>query len=275
MGANNGTLGNGATYASAEVGEGFCFRGYNDYVSFGEQCGNFGTNDFTIEFWIETTATWLECITSKRKICGSDSFWNVFVYEGGIMAYWEADTAAHNYLYLSSSRIINDGLFHHVAVTRRSTIASIYCDGILAASQTAAGIAFLSNSAPCQLGNSSPCLGIDGSEPFVGILDEIRIYDRALSVGEIQAIYEAGTNGMCAPTPLMFSSPAVVEGTNSVVLNASLRSGESYRIEANTNLSNSNWMVLTNFRAGTSPVFHLTNLMATNFPQQFYRIVSP
>jgi hypothetical protein len=275
MGANNGTLGNGAIYTTGEVGEGFCFRGYNDYVSLGEQCGNFGTNAFTIEFWIETTSTPLECIISKRKICGSDSFWNVFVSGGTIRAQWEEDTAADHYMYLCGSRIINDGLFHHVAVTRRSTIASIYCDGVLDARESTVGITILSNSAPCQLGNSSPCLGTDGLEPFVGILDEIRIYARALSAGEIQAIYEAGTNGMCAPTPLMFSSPAVFKGTNGVVLNASLRSGESYRIEANTNLSSSNWMMLTNFTAGTSPVFHFTNLMATNFPQQFYRIVSP
>ena len=35
---------------------------------------------------------------------------------------------------------------------------------------------------------------------------EIQVYNRALSAAEIQAIYEAGTNGICAITPLSFTS---------------------------------------------------------------------
>jgi hypothetical protein len=58
-------------------------------------------------------------------------------------------------------------------------------------------------------------------------------------------------------------------------LNASLRSGQNYSLQANTNLASTNGLVLTNFTAGTAPVFHFTNKSATSIPQQFYRIVSP
>src|SRR5437879_1780799 len=55
VGSANGTLQNGATFALGEAGQSFSFDGVDDSVSFGNTAGNFGTNDFTIEFWISTT----------------------------------------------------------------------------------------------------------------------------------------------------------------------------------------------------------------------------
>jgi hypothetical protein len=110
---------------------------------------------------------------------------------------------------------------------------------------------------------------------FNGLVDELKYYNRALTSNEIAAIYNAGTNGMCAPTPLMFTGPPNYSKTNGVILNASLRSGQIYSLQANTNLASTNWIALTNFTAGTAPVSHFTNLVATNIPQQFYRIISP
>jgi len=117
--------------------------------------------------------------------------------------------------------------------------------------------------------------GDDASFPFSGLLDDIRIYNRALDFSEIQAIYRAGTNGMCPPAPFMFSCPPSYSRSNGVVLNASLRSGQSYSLQASTNLASTNWTTITNFVAGCSPVFQFTNIPATNIPRQFYRIASP
>jgi hypothetical protein len=133
------------------------------------------------------------------------------------------------------------------------------------------GVAMLSNNVACYAA-ISPC---SADSPFTGILDEIAIFNRALSASEIQAIYKAGTNGMCAPTPLMFTGSPSYNKTNGFILNASLRSSQSYHIQANTNLASTNWITLTNFIAGTAPIFHFTNKPATNISKQFYRIVSP
>jgi hypothetical protein len=51
--------------------------------------------------------------------------------------------------------------------------------------------------------------------PFYGRLDEVTIFDRALSRSEIAAIYAAGTNGMCRVPPTITTPPrdqAVTEG---------------------------------------------------------------
>ena len=73
----------------------------------------------------------------------------------------------------------------------------------------------------------------------------------------------------------MFTGTPSYSKTNGVILNASLRSSQSYHIQANTNLASTNWITLTNFTAGTAPIFHYTNKPPTNTLQQFYRIVSP
>jgi hypothetical protein len=74
VGTNNGTLG-GAGYTTGMVGQAFNFNGSGSYASFGN-AGNFGTNDFTLEFWIRTTSTdYLDQIMQKRSVCGASSAW--------------------------------------------------------------------------------------------------------------------------------------------------------------------------------------------------------
>ena len=134
----------------------------------------------------------------------------------------------------------------------------------------------VSNNGECFAGAA----GVPGDQtvvanPFPGSLDDIRIYNRALAASEIAAIYGAGTNGMCAPAPLRFAGPPVYNRSNGISLSATLRSGQSYTLESSTNLTATNWVVVTNFIAGTAPIAQLTESIVTNISQQFYRITSP
>src|SRR5205085_4415032 len=51
LGANNGVLQNGTTFSTGLVGQAFSFDGVNDYVSINRSI----QDDFTIEFWLNTT----------------------------------------------------------------------------------------------------------------------------------------------------------------------------------------------------------------------------
>ena len=70
---NNATLHNGAGYGPGEVSGAFNFDGVDDYVSFGSTLGNFGTGNFTVDFWIRTTSTRDEEIIGKRPVCNHAS----------------------------------------------------------------------------------------------------------------------------------------------------------------------------------------------------------
>jgi len=173
---------------------------------------------------------------------------------------------------LNSGVHVMTNTWNHVAFTYDGTTVRFYVNGLSSAPITQSLYDFdLSTlTIGCNLiGGSSTQLSFDRG------LDEVRIYNRALTPWEIQAIYAAGSNGMCPPTPLMFAGTQPFNPAEGFVLNANLRSGQSYRLQANTNLATTDWTTLTNFTAGTAPTFLYSDRNATNLLEQFYRIVSP
>jgi uncharacterized repeat protein (TIGR02543 family) len=199
----------GVTFAPGKVGQAFSFDGVDDSVSFGNTVGNFDTNDFTVEFWMRTTATDHESVIEKWPVCTHSSMWSIRI---GSIAPWSgpgrleaaisSDTGGSDLNAISAGRAINDGLFHHVALVRQGTNLVFYIDGVLDVETNvmSGSVSRINNTADLVMGRSV-CVGVDGTTPFTGQMDEVSIYNRALSDSEIQAIYNAGGAGKCAPPP--------------------------------------------------------------------------
>src|SRR5439155_16546317 len=104
------------------------------------------------------------------------------------------------------SAIINDGTWHHVAgVWYGSNIATLYVDGVsnmINHAQPLPPIDIIS-SGHLYIGH----LVQWGGGPFIGLVDEVQIFDRPLSESEIQAIYSAGSAGECKPSPTPTPTP--------------------------------------------------------------------
>ncbi len=153
----------------------------------GPNAGNFGTDDFTIEFWINTTLqnSW-QAIMSKRVVCGNaPAWWDLRMRPSGALQLEFQDEV--NYTWVGSdNRPVNDGSWHYVAITRTGTIFTAFVDGYATANTTAPSV----NSADAALEvrfGISPCDGWDGTVPFRGSLDEISFYGRALTASEVAA----------------------------------------------------------------------------------------
>src|ERR1035437_4756928 len=87
LGTNNGTLLGGATFAPGEAGQAFGFNGTDAEVDFGTTEGNFGTNDFTIEFWLKTSSGNTMYVLNKRPSpCWPSSFWSISLDISGVGA---------------------------------------------------------------------------------------------------------------------------------------------------------------------------------------------
>jgi uncharacterized delta-60 repeat protein len=189
----NGTLLNGTTFDSGKVGQAFNFDGIDDYVSINRSI----QDDFTIEFWLNTT-----------QIVGTDSGqW----YEGRGLVDGEVQTVTNDFgATLRNGKVlfgvgnpdvtirsgfVADGNWHHVAATRlRSTgELKLYLDGLHVASATG-GTQSLTSPPRLTLGR----VQVDNN-PFQGKLDEVALYTRVLSPQEIESIYDAGSNGKCLP----------------------------------------------------------------------------
>ncbi len=178
---HNGTLQGGATYGAGAVGQpgdqSFSFPGPNSFISTDASVGNFGTDDATITFSINTTATtapYME-IMSKRPICNYSSFWDVRMISGGkIFAEFDGSDTT-NYEVITGTRLINDGAWHGVTLTRRGPKIALYVDGTPDGSATLPATANVSNAATMSFGQG-PCVGApDGTVNMVGRLDDISI----------------------------------------------------------------------------------------------------
>ncbi len=181
VGNNHGILQNGTTFAPGMVGLAFSLDGTDDYVS----VPNLDMNSFSFEAWV------------KRDRIGVPGFDRLLmpVDCGGWGVYFDGDNSVRLtytcYSNVGSGGTVTDFEWRHIAVTYDGFTACFYLDGTLDSSSPY-GVSFNSQNG----GNYS--IGSRGaSEFFRGLIDEVRVYDRALAAAEIQAIFAAGSAGLC------------------------------------------------------------------------------
>jgi len=248
IGTNNGTLAGGVTFAPGEVGQAFVFDG-SDYVSIPDALSiDALTNAMTVEAWIKVTQfssqDWISII------CKGDTSWQLRRYStSSTLSFWTDGLSNPE---LEGNRNINDGQWHHVAGVYDGTNKYIYVDGTLDVSEPATGTIAV-NTQPLLLGDNAGAL----QRNFDGLVDEVSIYNRALSAQEIQTIYVAGSNGKCPPVP---TPPGITtQPTNETV---SADSTASFTVAANGTLPLSyQWSFDgTNLAGATQPNLTLTNV---------------
>ncbi|HEV2695324.1 MAG TPA: immunoglobulin domain-containing protein [Verrucomicrobiae bacterium] len=117
-----------------------------------------------------------------------------------------------------------DGKFHHVAcsVQRGSaTGGQLFVDGTnVSTFDTTTHLGSLSNSESLLIGSQNTAGYVT---PFNGTIDELSLYQRALSASDVAAIYNAGSAGKCSLTPAVSAVPAIynvapASGTNGAVV---------------------------------------------------------
>ncbi|MEQ8777003.1 MAG: LamG-like jellyroll fold domain-containing protein [Marinoscillum sp.] len=156
------------------AGSALDFDGTDDFISIPDHPDlNFGTGDFTVEFWINTTTT-NKAIVSKRV--SDPDWWRVALSGGNV--YFELGVGNTP---LTSTSVVNNGLWHHVAARRAGGTGYIYIDGVLEA--TGAFSESASNSHPVEIGSWQ-----NGAQAlYLGQLDEVRIWNVDRSLAEIQS----------------------------------------------------------------------------------------
>lgn|GEM_PF-932053 len=204
-GTGNGTFFNPA-YVTGEVGQAFSFNGTSSFIQIvGDSALNFTSNaPMSIELWANRigSATTMHLLGKRGSACGAIQY-QISLTPGAGLAF----TAGNGSVATGFQMPTN--VWMHLAVTFDGTNFLFYTNGVLAASGT--GDLGAPNGAPVYLGTSSSCPG------FAGLIDEASFYNRALSVSEIQAVYNAGSVGKCLIPPAITAQPqsqTVPVGTN-------------------------------------------------------------
>ena len=143
------------------------------------------TNDFSVACWVKTTATggtgqWYNGkAIVDAEVAGAASDWGIALL--GNKAAFGVGNADKT---ISSTTAINDGNWHHIAVTRANSSGAmrLYVDGMLEASDTGPS-GFRSAPHALNLGRS-----LNGGAWFAGAIDELRAFNYVLSNTELASL---------------------------------------------------------------------------------------
>jgi hypothetical protein len=213
---NDGTLVNGTTFTAGKVGQAFSFDGVDDFVQVSDS-PSFDFTDWTVDAWIKTTnaGTSFRRIVSQQTVSPTIGAWVMMLEDNQLAACSQSSdgvvdtpndgTSATSVCIGVPGQFLNDGQFHHVAVTRQAGVAvKYYIDGDLVKTIPITNTAGFTIPADVFIGKADSVFG-PNVQNFNGLIDEVEIFNRALTASEIQAIFNAGSAGkckvQCAPPP--------------------------------------------------------------------------
>lgn len=167
----------GATQVAGKVGTGYLFNGSSDKIAVSSSPSVKLTSAATISFWINANDTIQTGIVSKR---GPVNEYLVYYEQGKVsVLFWGLSN-----IFLAANSNPVTGSWEMWTATYDGYEIRIYRNGILDASAASSGNI---DSADGELLLGSDLYGTH----FNGVLDEVRIYNRALSAAEVQGIYNA------------------------------------------------------------------------------------
>ncbi len=192
--AQNGTLTNGASIITDGTrGQVLGLDGVNDFVDLSAHTGTFSTyTQGTISGWIKSTGTF-ETIFAISDTADTGSYAALFLGASGYLTYEVVENGVMQLAVYKSDVAINDGNWHHVAVSIGPTGNVLYVDGVAATSgqltydtgnaSTQRFFSSVSSLDSMAIGRNQDSSG--GKWYATGSLDDVRLYDRVLSTSEV------------------------------------------------------------------------------------------
>lgn len=163
----------------------------DSYISFGNTIGQFGVSDFTVALWFKTNdqSGIISVIGNRAEISHGNFFCigMIGAYQseppGKLWVEVDQDSAGANYIWISSREVgLNDGIWHHIVVTRQGVTLKLYVDGNLSAQGSASGIANIANGNPLRT-------GLPGVISPDARYCDLRIYDLALTDEQVNSVF--------------------------------------------------------------------------------------
>jgi PKD repeat protein len=183
---HTGSISGASWTSSGKYGNALSFDGQNDWITVADSNLLDPTAGLTLEAWVNPSpgGGWRTLIMKEQP---GDETWTLYSStEAGVPGAGVRTTGGFHTLRALSP--LTASVWTHVALTYSGSTLTIYVNGTVAATRTASGT----------IATSSGALRLGGNniwgEYFAGRIDEVRIYNRALSSGEI-------STDMAAPIP--------------------------------------------------------------------------
>ncbi len=187
---NNGTI-YGATNTAGKVGQGLSFDGTDDYVFIADNSALSPPSAFSLSAWFKWNGQRFAPATSKdwatilaKGAYGSGEYTILFLRstdtDNNIIGLYINGTLINSW---NSTTVSTD--WHQVSASYDGATSKIYLDGVEIDSDPYS-TAITDTANDLRIGQSS------GGYPFGGLIDEVRVYNRALSAAEMKQLYNMG-----------------------------------------------------------------------------------
>lgn len=182
QGGKNGTLGGTVTFPAGKVDQAFSF---NDTGGAAYPTLNVGSA-YTVDFWIRPTGD----PGVRREVISNDTSSPNF---GIIVAVYNSIAYNHNGSDIVSSPqgSVPQNIFTHVTLTYDGQVNRLYINGNHVGTS---GVHCETFNNPLKLGDFIKYIG---NNRFIGQLDEVKIFNRALTQTEIRGIFNADAANVC------------------------------------------------------------------------------
>ena len=191
-GTANGTLINGATYATGKINNAFSFDGTNDYVNFGNNLDFSGLTNFSFNFWVNpNAASGFQILFCKWD--ASDKGYLIRKSLDGNYLNFVIGSSGSNYTSISNNSIpIASNVYTMVTVVYVPFPGlKIYINGVSDTLTTNA------NSFPTSASNTanltSGAWSTGASYFYGGKIDEVGVWNRAITATEVTELYNSGS----------------------------------------------------------------------------------
>ncbi len=175
-----------------------CFDGIQSYVTMGNPTALQITGTLSVAAWIQSTASQLgsyRTVLGKWWSGGAEAAYSLVWVTGDGLSF-NVNSASNEQVGASETKPLNDGDWHLLVGTWDGATVSLYVDGAPVSSQTFDGgfgpIANITD--PFDVATDNRYDAGTGDRFFPGCIDEVRVYNRALTAAEVGWLYD----GQCA-----------------------------------------------------------------------------
>lgn len=227
-GSNNGTLVNNPTWTTGQIGGALSFDGINDYVSLSSF--TVSTNNGTIALWFKTSADFSANYGGQGNLISQDSqYYGYLAVSGNGTAPYGiyGENNLNDDYFVGVANVASAGVWNHVAACFSNKTVTTYLNGVPIDTRSVTSSALTLD----RIGGRTQVF-------FNGKIDDVRIYNRALSAGEILQLYMEGLGSIAsAPNP---ANGAIGVATNVVLRWSAGTDAASHDVYLGTNYNDVN-----------------------------------
>ena len=199
------------TFTDGQMGQAFCFNGYSSSIRIPAATAlDLGKDDgFTISLWIKPTdVQGLHPILQWSDRVNLNLWIGIRPSENGLL---RGDVAepTQNHFVCSHPDTLTAGVFQHIAFTYDKTqgTGTLYVNGVVVAQRQLGTQLTAGTTGDLLISPRDERQGYWSSgRCFAGLMDEVALYNRALSAEEIQSVFNEEKKGEA------FASPAASDG---------------------------------------------------------------